>query len=157
MTFVKDHKTKRTLNHMEQNITKGLHCPKTIAQMVALVLFCMAVMHPYALQVRGPGTENLNMLNLGPLHVSVKAHMRKLIAAPQILLSTSPDSYKVATLDGQPWSDTKAWAACVRLSPTLSDVVPLISFGLKNALENFERFTEEFVTGGLVDLAMEAE
>jgi hypothetical protein len=83
--------------------------------------------------------------------------MRKLIAAPQILLSTSPDSYKVATLDGQPWSDTKAWAACVRLAPTLSDVVPLISFGLKNALENFERFTEEFVTGGLVDLATEAE
>ncbi|KAF8209762.1 hypothetical protein K438DRAFT_2058662 [Mycena galopus ATCC 62051] len=133
MEFVKDNKQKRTLNHLEENIVKGLHCPQTIPEIVALVLFCMAVMHPYALHVRAPGTENLNMLDLGPYHASVKDHMKKLIADPSPLLSSSPDSYKTATLNGQPWSDTKAWAACIELLPTLP----------------------HFVEGGLIDTSTE--
>ncbi|KAJ6449258.1 hypothetical protein C8R45DRAFT_849842 [Mycena sanguinolenta] len=157
VNFVKDQKSKRTLNHMEQNIVKGLHCPKTIAQMIAFVLFCMAVMHPYALQVRGPGTEKLNMLDLGPLHDSVKVHMRKLIDNPSLLVSSSADAYKLATLDGKPWSDQNAWAACVQLAPTHPDVVPLISAGLKEGLECFERFTEEFAVGGRIDTATPEE
>ncbi|KAJ7221761.1 hypothetical protein GGX14DRAFT_388880 [Mycena pura] len=136
MDVVKDNKTKRTLNHMEQNIMKGIHCPKT---MIAFVLFCLGVMHPYALQVRGPGTEKLNMLDLGPLHASVKVHIRKLIENPNILLSTSLDAYKLATLDGKPWSDQKVWAACVRLAPTYPDVAPLISAGSKEALDGSRR------------------
>ncbi|KAJ6593489.1 hypothetical protein B0H19DRAFT_1090568 [Mycena capillaripes] len=151
MTFVKDHKTKRTLNHLEQNIMKGLNCSKTIAQMIVVVLFCMAVMHPYARQVRGPGTEKLNMLNLGPLHDSVKVHLRKLIQDPDILFSASAESYKLATLDGQIWSDPMAWAQCIRLAPTHPDVKPLMVAGLKIALESFERFTPEFMAGGLID------
>ncbi|KAF7341070.1 hypothetical protein MSAN_02093100 [Mycena sanguinolenta] len=157
MDFVKDQKSKRTLNHMEQNIVKGINCPRTIAQMIAFVLFCMAVMHPYALQVRGPGTENLDMLDLGPLHDSVKVHMRKLIDNPKLLVSDALDSYKLATLDGKPWRDEKAWAACVQLAPTHLDVVPLISAGLKEALDCFERFTEEFAKGGRIDTATPAE
>ncbi|KAJ7310924.1 hypothetical protein DFH08DRAFT_718392 [Mycena albidolilacea] len=143
MDFVKDNKQKRMLNHLEQNIVKGIHCPQTTSQIVALVLFCMAVMHPYALHVRGPGTENLNMLDLGPYHSSVKERMKKLIADPTALFSPSTDSYKIATLDGQPWSDTKAWAACIELFPTLPHVQPLMLAGLKSALECFERFTTE--------------
>jgi hypothetical protein len=119
MDFVKDSKSKRALNHLEQNVVKGLNCSKTVSQMVALVLFCMAVMHPYALHVRGPGTEQLNILELGPFHQSVKVHMKKLIDNVSILTSPSVDSYKSATLDGQPWSDPKAWAACIRLIPSL--------------------------------------
>ncbi|KAJ7271430.1 hypothetical protein B0H12DRAFT_1215982 [Mycena haematopus] len=144
-------------NHMEQNIVKAIHCPKTISQMIVFVLFCMSTMHPYALQVRGPGTEMLNMLDLGPLHNSVKLHIRKLIEHPNILLSTSSDAYKLATLDGKPWSDEKAWAACVRLAPTHPDIVPLMVAGLKDALECFERFTAEFAVGGRVDLATATE
>ncbi|KAF7378023.1 hypothetical protein MSAN_00226200 [Mycena sanguinolenta] len=156
MDFVKDQKSKRTLNHMEQNIVKGINCPRMIAQMIAFLLFCMAVMHPYALQVRGPGTENLNMLDLGPLHDSVKAHMHKLIDNLRLLLSDAPDSYKLATLDGKPWRNKKVWAAGVQLAPTHIDVVPLISAGLKAALDCFERFTEEFAKGGQIDTATPA-
>ncbi|KAF8146186.1 hypothetical protein K438DRAFT_1448884, partial [Mycena galopus ATCC 62051] len=151
MEFVKDNKQKRTLNHLEHNIPKGLYCPQTISQIVALVLFCMAVMHPYALHVRAPGTEHLNMLDLGPYHTSVKDHMKKLIADPTPLLSPSSDLYKIVTLDGEPWSDTKAWDACIKLLPTLPHVRPLILAGLKSGLECFERFTTEFIEGGLID------
>ncbi|KAF8193283.1 hypothetical protein K438DRAFT_1906799 [Mycena galopus ATCC 62051] len=157
MNFVKDQKTKHTLNHMEQNVLKGLCCSKTIAQMIVFVLFCMAVMHPYALQVRGPGTEKLNMLDLGPLHDLIKAHMRKLLENPSLLISTSADAHKLATLDAKPWSDQEAWAACVQLAPTHTDVIPLISAGLKEGLECFERFTEEFAVSGRVDTATPEE
>ncbi|KAJ7719849.1 hypothetical protein B0H16DRAFT_1739188 [Mycena metata] len=157
MQFVKDNKTKCTLNHLEQNIMKGLHCPQTISQMVALVLFSMAVMHPYASHVRGPGTEKLNMLDLGPYHTSVKTHMKRLIEDPSPLFSSDPNSYKTATLDGQPWSDTKAWAACVKLFPDLPHVRPLMLDGLKRALERFEKFTTEFDKGGVIDTSTEAE
>ncbi|KAJ6506661.1 hypothetical protein C8R45DRAFT_1050930 [Mycena sanguinolenta] len=155
----------RLLGYLEEHHNfMSLHCPKTIAQMIAFVLFCMAVMHPYALEVRGPGTEKLNMLDLGPLHDSVKVHMRKLIDKPSLLISTSADAYKLATLDGKPWSDQKAWAACVDFRPawppqrpTHPDVVPLISAGLKEGLECFERFTEEFAVGGRIDTATPEE
>ncbi|KAJ6548832.1 hypothetical protein B0H19DRAFT_952564, partial [Mycena capillaripes] len=157
MAFVKDQKTKRVLNHLEQNIVKGLNCSKTISQMVVFVLFNMAVMHPYALHVRGPGTEKLNMLDLGPFHTSVKVHMRELITDPTILFSSSPTSHTIATLDGKPWSDPKAWAECVRLAPTLSDCVPLMTNGLKHALECFERFTVEFELGGVIDESTKEE
>ncbi|KAJ7448747.1 hypothetical protein FB451DRAFT_1053734 [Mycena latifolia] len=157
MQFLKDSKVKRALNHLEQNIVKGLNCPKTLAQMVSLVLFCMAVMHPYALRVRGEGTENLNILDLGPFHASVKSHILKLIANPDLLLSAAPDSYKLATLDGQPWSDEKAFTECIKLVPTLPDVKGLLLAGLKSALKCWERFTEEFEEGGLIAQSTSAE
>jgi hypothetical protein len=122
-----------------------------------LVLFCIAVTHPYALHVRAPGTENLNMLNLSPYHSSVKDHMKKLIADPTPLFSPSSNSYKDATLDGKAWSDTNAWAACIQLLPTLPHVRPLLLAGLKSALDCFERFTTEFIEGGLIDTSTEAE
>ncbi|KAF8179523.1 hypothetical protein K438DRAFT_1977234 [Mycena galopus ATCC 62051] len=137
MNFVKDQKSKRTLNHMEQNVLKGLHCSKTIAQMIAFVLFCMAVMHPYALQVRGPGTEKLNMLDLGPLHNSVKVHMRKLIENPSLLISTSADAHKLATVN--------------------RGATRKRGRRLKEGLECFERFTEEFAVSGRVDTATPEE
>ncbi|KAJ7681294.1 hypothetical protein B0H17DRAFT_867112, partial [Mycena rosella] len=155
--FVKDHKIKRVLNHLEQNIRKGLYCLKTLVQMVALVLFCMAVMHPYALRVRGEGTENLNILDLGSFHATVQAHLLKLIDNPDLILSSSPDSYLTATLDGKPWSDAKAWAACIKLAPTLPDLKPLMVAGLKHSLECWQRFTAEFEAGGLIDLSTAAE
>ncbi|KAJ7726792.1 hypothetical protein B0H16DRAFT_1735510 [Mycena metata] len=99
MDFVENNKTKRSWNHMEQNIVKGLNCKTTIS--LTLCLFTMAVMHPYAAAVRGSGLEELNMLDLRPFHQSVKAHMRKLIANSDPLISTAPDSYKFATLDGK--------------------------------------------------------
>ncbi|KAJ7113191.1 hypothetical protein C8R44DRAFT_882202 [Mycena epipterygia] len=157
MEFLKDGKVKRNHNHLKQNIVKGLNCPKTISQMVALVLFCMAVMHPFAHGVWGAGTENLNILDLGPFHASVKAHIEKLLANPDLLLSSAPDSYKVATLDGQMWSNPKAFSECIKLAPTLPDVKPLLLAGLKRALECWERFTAEFTTGRLINQSTAAE
>ncbi|KAJ7196140.1 hypothetical protein GGX14DRAFT_526945 [Mycena pura] len=157
MSFVKNKKQKRTLNHLEQNIVKGMNCPKTIAEIIAFVLYCMAVTHPYALRVRGLGTEKLNILTLGPFHVQVKDHIRKVIASPELLLSSAPDAHGDATLDGAPWSDPTAHAACMKLLPTHPDVKPLLLAGLRSSLECWERFTSEFEEGGVIDLASDAE
>ncbi|KAJ7361700.1 hypothetical protein DFH08DRAFT_800934 [Mycena albidolilacea] len=143
MDIIKDNKQKRTLNHLEQNIVKGIHCPQTISQIVALVLFCMAVMHPYALHVHGPGTENLNMLDLGPYHSSGEGAHEELITNLIPLFSPSTDSYKIAMLDGQLWSNTKAWAACIELFPTLPHVQPLMLVGLKSDTEKAEKVQKE--------------
>ncbi|KAJ6611155.1 hypothetical protein B0H10DRAFT_2437682 [Mycena sp. CBHHK59/15] len=157
MLFIKDKKEKRTLNHLEQNILKGMNCPETIAQAVALVLYCMSVTHPYALRVRGAGTENLNILDLRPFHVTVKDHIHKLINAPNLLLSDAPQSYRLAMLDGQSWSDAKAFAACLKHAPTLPNVKPLLVAGLTKALACWERFTSEFEQGGTINLSTSAE
>ncbi|KAJ7670938.1 hypothetical protein DFH06DRAFT_1293815 [Mycena polygramma] len=99
------------------------------------------------------------IIDMGPLHDSVKAHMRKLLKDPSLLLSSAPDAHTAAALDGKPWSDVKAWAdsECVRLAPSHTDVRPLILAGLESALECFERVTTEFAPGGLIDQATAAE
>ncbi|KAJ7702655.1 hypothetical protein B0H17DRAFT_1194548 [Mycena rosella] len=157
MSFIRNKRQKRTLNHLEQNIVKGMNCPKTISQIIAFVLYCMALTHPYTLRVRGIGTENLNILTLGPFHVEVKDHICKLIASPELLLSMEPDSHLAATLDGCIWSDPRAHAACIKLLPTHPDVKPLLLAGLKGSLVCWEHFTSEFEEGGAIDLALEAK
>ncbi|KAJ7125578.1 hypothetical protein C8R43DRAFT_1090413 [Mycena crocata] len=126
MLFMKDRKEKRTLNHLEENICKGLNCSKTIAEMVAFVLYCMSCCHPYAAHVRGRQTKNLNILSLGPYHE-------------------------------KEWSDPIAFAACLKLAPTLPDLKGLILNGLKWTLTCWDRFTSEFEVGGAIDLASEQE
>ncbi|KAJ7769302.1 hypothetical protein B0H16DRAFT_1715772 [Mycena metata] len=157
MEFVKDNKIQCTLNHLEQNVMKGLHCSQTISQMVVPVSFSIRVMHPYASHVCSPGTEKLNMLDLGPYHTSVKAHIKQLIEDPSPLFSSDPNSYKTATPDGQPWSDMKAWVAYIKLLPTLPHVCPLMLDRLKRALEHLEKFTIEFDEGSLIDTFTEAK
>ncbi|KAJ7154373.1 hypothetical protein C8R43DRAFT_1126450 [Mycena crocata] len=157
MLFMKDRKEKRTFNHMEENILKGLNCNKTIAEMVAFSLYCMSTCHPYAAHARGLGTENLNLLSLGPYHEDLKRHIQKLVDNPELLLSDAPDAYVNATLDGRSWSDPIAHAACLKLARTLPDVKPLFVHAAKHTLPCWDRFTAEFKEGGAIDLSSEAE
>ncbi|KAJ7289904.1 hypothetical protein C8J57DRAFT_1046809 [Mycena rebaudengoi] len=157
MMFIKDKKTKRTLNHLEANIVKGLNCMKTVAELVALVLFCMALGHPYSRMVRGKGTENLNILDLGPLHARFTTHLLKLIDAPELLLSNADDSYRLAMLDGEQWSDPKAFQACLKLAPTLPHLKGLLVSGMRNGAVAWDCFTEEFKVGGAIDISTAEE
>ncbi|KAJ7654208.1 hypothetical protein B0H17DRAFT_1214471 [Mycena rosella] len=153
MSFMKN-KEKRTVNHLEQNIVKGMNCLKTIAQIIAVILYCLCLCHPYALHVHGLRMENLT---LGPFHAEVKDYIWKLIKHPELLLSNTLDSYHLATLDGKPWSNPKVCAACMKLLPTHLNVKPLLVAGLTGALTCWECLTSEFKQGGAVDLSLDAE
>ena len=48
------------------------------------------------------GAKEVNMLDLGPYHFKLKAHIQKLI--DDLSLAIGPKmSYSAATLDGEPW------------------------------------------------------
>ncbi|KAH7917833.1 hypothetical protein BV22DRAFT_967818, partial [Leucogyrophana mollusca] len=142
-------KDKQNFNHMEENLFKALHDIPTLTELAVLVLYAAAVTHPYMRSVRGPGTENLNILDLGPLHNRVKSHVQKVIDEPAILIGPSA-SFATGSLDGEEWQNPAAVAAVSRLAsrkdgapglPHLERV--LVSF-FSGALETWERFTMEF-------------
>ena len=67
-------------------------------------------------QVWGPEQEQKNVLDLGPLHVKVKAHCQSIIDNPELLLG--PDaSYKTGAMDGRQWKRPKAFYAVQKWIP----------------------------------------
>ncbi|KAJ7715048.1 hypothetical protein B0H16DRAFT_1340269 [Mycena metata] len=99
---VRDKKEKMNFNHLEQNIYNALHDNPTLTELCAMVFYAEAISYPFAARVRGPDTERINLLDLGPFHQEVKAHVEAIIEDPDII--TSPHaSYEEATLDGKAW------------------------------------------------------
>lgn len=70
-------KEKQTFNHMESNIHAALHDTATIAELIALCLYGEAICYPYTRATRHK--DILNALDLGPLHLKVRAHIQSLI------------------------------------------------------------------------------
>jgi hypothetical protein len=64
LEFIHDKKQDGKLNHMEQNLHDALHDPATLTELVVMTFYGGWVSKPYALQVRGPRTEDLIFLNL---------------------------------------------------------------------------------------------
>jgi len=54
---------------MEKNLYNALQDPPTLTELAVLALYGQAVYHPYVSQIRG---QNMNMLDLGPLHLEVE-------------------------------------------------------------------------------------
>jgi hypothetical protein len=102
--------------------------------------------------VRGPGTEKVNMLELGPLHLKVQKHMEKIIRDPDILLPPH-GSYASGSMDGKPWKDPEAINAIAHLAPSLPHLKPVLVAFFEGALMTWKRFTAEFQEGGLIDQA----
>lgn len=156
LEIVKDKKKERRFNHMEQNIYDALQDPATLTELACLVLYAQTVTHPYMRTVRGSGTEQTNMLTLGPLHTSLKNHIQNLINNPDLVLAKGA-TFELAALDGKPWYNPKAVDAVLDLAPTLPHLKPLFVAFLEGALTTWERFTTEFETGGAIDMASNAE
>jgi hypothetical protein len=97
MEWIRDSKNRPGFTNMEKNIYQGLQNMPTLTELAVLTLYAQSISHPYMRQVRGPGTEQINMLNLGSLHLQVQQHMEKVIRDPEILLPPN-GSYKVGTL-----------------------------------------------------------
>ena len=72
----------------------------TLTELAVLSLYAQAISDPYMREVRGPGTEEVNMLDLGPLHQKVQKHMEAIIANLEILLSTH-GTYNSGSMNGK--------------------------------------------------------
>lgn len=105
VTEIIDGKTKSGQpNHVEHNILKGLNCPATMAEMVALALYGVSVSWPYMAMVRGSKESPVNLLSLTPLHRKLPEFCAHIAANPHILLdpTTPPEEL---TIDGRPFLD----------------------------------------------------
>ncbi|KIJ29200.1 hypothetical protein M422DRAFT_188816 [Sphaerobolus stellatus SS14] len=150
--IMKDRKEFRTLNHMEKNLQLALQDLPTISELCVLALFLLSISHPYMRTVRGEGFENLNVLDMGPTHKRVEAHMEKILANPMILLA-SDANFEEATLNGKPWIRPEVMYVIWKLKPTLPHLKGLTVAFFTGALETWRRFTAEYAPGGLIATA----
>ncbi|KAL1741414.1 hypothetical protein HDZ31DRAFT_45487, partial [Schizophyllum fasciatum] len=119
-------------------------------EMCVLTLYANCITYPYARRVRGPGTQNLNTLDLGPYHLQLKAFVRNLIDDPDLVLGDHA-SYRTATLDKQEMYRPCAYTAVLSLRKQLPQLRNLFVAFMTGALVVWERFTSEFVEGGEID------
>ncbi|KAH9918517.1 hypothetical protein B0H21DRAFT_827557 [Amylocystis lapponica] len=156
LELVRDKKDKRVFNHMEANIYGALHDSATLTELAVLVLYAQAVTHPYVWVVRGPGTEQINILDLGPVHTEVKIHVQRIIRKPELLLLSNA-CHETGAMDGCVWENPTAIAAIRDLTPRLPHLKPILVAFFRGALDTWEWFTAEFAPGGLIDLASASE
>jgi hypothetical protein len=149
-----------TLNHMESNLWKALHCTSTVTELAVLAIYAEVISYPYMKAIRTSDAQKKNMLDLGPFHSRVYDHMQKIIANPDILIGKDLDlseSYKTATLDGEKWQNPAVVKRIFDLIPTLPHFRNLLIAFFKGAAQTWERFTSEFTPGGLIDEATAEE
>jgi hypothetical protein len=142
------------LNHMEENIRRGILDRSTLTEIIVLALYGEAVSTPFARFLRA--SEDRNGLDLGPDYDRFKQHIQTIIDHPNLLVSPKIDP-TTASLDGQPWRDAgiiKKIEATYHDYPDLEGA--LISF-FQGALEKLEKFTEEFKEGSPISKATPEE
>lgn len=124
----------------------GIHVDMT----TQMVLYTNAISIPYSRIVRGPSAEATNILDLGPLHRELQAHVKKLIDSPELLFGEKV-SAETATLDGHGWKDKEAVDAVYKLLPSLPHLQRITLAFLRGSLTTWTRFSAEFAPGGLID------
>jgi hypothetical protein len=115
-----------------------------------MILYQQIISHPYLRQVRGPGTENVNLLDLGPLHVAVRDHIQQILDNPDIIFGGDLP-YETAALDGKEWKDQKAVDAVKKLMSSLPHLQAITMAFFRGALATWVRFSSEFAPGGMID------
>ncbi|KAF9024315.1 hypothetical protein BDP27DRAFT_1438217 [Rhodocollybia butyracea] len=71
--------------NIEKNVLEGLKDKGTLTELVAMGLYTKLIHHPYMRLVRGPGTEQSNILDLGPLHHELRNHIQGLLDSPDLI------------------------------------------------------------------------
>ena len=113
-------------------------------------MYGQVITHPYTRAIRRPGDAEVNMLDLGPLHEKLKEHLQRIIAYPDLLLAIDA-TYITGALDGQKWENQDVMKAIADLVNTLPHLKSLLVAFFTGALNMWEHFTAEFVSGGLID------
>ncbi|KAJ7229547.1 hypothetical protein B0H12DRAFT_1240213 [Mycena haematopus] len=150
MEVIRWSKTNPSLTNIEKNLRDALNDPATLTELCAMVLYQQIISHPYLRQVRGPGTENVNLLDLGPLHKAVCDHIQSILDDPDILFGDEL-AFETGTLDGQPWHDPLAIEAVIKIMPSLPHLKAVTLAFLRGSLTTWIRFSSEFAPGGLID------
>ncbi|KAG1736450.1 uncharacterized protein EDB91DRAFT_1292136 [Suillus paluster] len=152
LDFIHNNKTNVHLNHIEENLDKALCDADTLVELAALTLYSQLITKPYMWLVRAPGTEDLNVLNLGPLHDDLQIHIKTIVDWPSLIFDFHPNSYLFDVFDKKPWDDPLAIQAVVDMNNagTLPHLMEVFVTFLGGALETWEQFTEEFAAGGLI-------
>ncbi len=102
--------------------------------------------------------EELNALELGPLHADIHDHCQTIIDDPELLLVSDSDEFYVDTsFDGKPWGWPEVVKACHDLVPKLQDVKTMLIRFFERALMTWIQFSSEYAPGGLIDEATEEE
>ncbi|KAK7041202.1 hypothetical protein R3P38DRAFT_2512396, partial [Favolaschia claudopus] len=154
LTYVKENKQSRRLNHMEQNVFDGLHDIPTRTELCATTMYYQAVSVPYMREIRGANASEDNVLRLGPLHARLITHLDKLIADPDLLVGPAV-SYETASLDGQPWDHPQAVLAVQKYAPDLPHLKGLTLDLLMGARVAWKRFSGEYSDEGDIAAATE--
>lgn len=68
--------------------------------------------------VRGLGVDNVNLLELGPLHQKMTKHYQEIIADPDLVIGPNATS-ATGTFDGKPWHNENAFKAMQEWIPKL--------------------------------------
>jgi hypothetical protein len=150
MDVIQWSKVNPSLTNIEKNLRDALKDQPTLTEFCAMILYQQIVTHPYLRQVRGPGTKNVNVLDLGPLHVAIREHIEQILANPAIIFGADL-SAEMASLDGHPWHDPKAVAAVINLMDSLPHLQAITMAFFRSALTTWIRFSAEFAPGGLID------
>ncbi|KAJ7743197.1 hypothetical protein B0H16DRAFT_1727923 [Mycena metata] len=145
-----------SLTNIEKNLCDALNDIPTLTELAAMTIYRMVITHPYLYQVRGPGTESTNHLELGPLHHSIRNHIQKILDHPNLLFG-SDVRYQTATLDGLEWADPKAMKAVFDLIPSLPHIKAITLAFFRGAQITWIRFSAEFAPGGLIDTCTATE
>ncbi|KAJ7605696.1 hypothetical protein DFH06DRAFT_1020041 [Mycena polygramma] len=150
MMFVMYSKENIGLNHLEQNILKGLKCPSTLTELCVLALYAIAVSYPYMRVVRGQvNGVRPNALDLGPWHAKVIAFCDAVAANPDLILA--PDaSHKTGSLDGQPWEHADVFYMVQRMAKGLPHLRPCLVAFMTGAADTWRRFGEEYHEDGVI-------
>ncbi|KAL1750185.1 hypothetical protein FB107DRAFT_224313, partial [Schizophyllum commune] len=148
LEYVRDNKASERLNHMEQNVIDALRCRNTIREVVLIVLYAQAISVPYMREIRGPFRSYDSVLDQAPLHRKVIAHLEKIAAHPELLISASLNP-AISAVDGQQWNAPHAvYAACAWIQrcseQEQNDMKRQLTAACASAIETWRRFSAEF-------------
>ncbi|KAJ7089006.1 hypothetical protein C8R44DRAFT_596210, partial [Mycena epipterygia] len=156
LEHMRDKKGDSVFTNLEKNVYDGLHDPIIKTELAVLAIYGQAISHPYMRQVRGPGHEHTNLLDLGPLHMNVLNHCRQVIANPDLLLSEDANHLN-GSMDGLMWDNPEVVYVVQSMIPSLPRVRESLVAFFTGALETWERFSAEYSEDGLITNATAGE
>jgi hypothetical protein len=84
--------TNSKLNRMEESLLKALPDAPSSTELAVLTYYSQAVTKPYMRNIEA-GCKGLDILNMGPLHEELAAHISNLVSNLALLLDDYSDSY----------------------------------------------------------------
>ena len=152
LTFLENTKTSTPgqLNHMEENIRRGLLDKPTFTEIIVLALYGEAFSAPFARFLRS--SKGKNGLDLGPDYDRFKQYLQNVIDHPDLLIGLKIDS-TTGTLDGLPWQNVDVIRKIEQSYLEYPDLAGALVAFFQGALDKLEKFTEEFKKGSPISMA----